>query len=472
MASFARASPAAPPPRLDGLQAAPDASTTSAPTQKTMGAAPSAPPQRARRSRFPALPASGRYAVLHTPAGGVVHVLGFHPCSTQSEEEAADLVAAVRPAALYLDLHPELVQALEAEVAAGRSSADGRAWRVPERSAPYARFPGAGWLVSLHLRNALADNEMFALLGAEALGAPKAALGAARALAPAPRVAAFPFSMDYNAGETLARPLEAAALLVGDSSVGSTRVTAVVGNPNAWQYVSGDAAKNTPAVEHEVALPAAGYFTRDAAAAAQAAFRAAVNKVASRATADSADVDRDLQEREAEARAKGDAASADLLAERAIKAQAFTGATAWALHALADAEVDAARGAGAGAAPGAAAAAPRPVVALVNVGAMGALKRNWAAPVPPEVALPPFSTLQMAVGNAVPVVVLAPLAYGVYRAARRFPRTTAAFGVIVGGAAGTVVYTTMYGDWTRYGVAVRSALASPRVTSPLARINR
>jgi len=439
-----------------------------------MGAAPStpAPPQRLRRSRYPALLSSPRYARLVSPRGGVVHVLGFFPCAPLSEEEAADLVAATAPGALYVDAHPELVRALAADVAAGRSSADGRAWRVPERAPPgFASVAGAGWLVSLNLRNMLADNEMLALLGGEAFGALKAALAAGAAARAPPRVVPFPFEMAYNNGATLARPLDAAALLVGDASVGSTGVTAVVGNPNAWQYAS-EGAQAVPAVEHAVRLPPAGYFTRDEVAAARAAFRAATNAAAARAGAASLDVDADLQEREAAARARGDAASADLLAERAMAAQALAAAVAWRLQAEADAEVAAAEAAAAAAPPGAPRAAPRPVVAIVNLGGMAALRRNWGAPLAPEAAVPPFTAAQVFFGNAVPAAVLAPVGYGVYRAARRFPRSTGALGAVVGAAVGTVVYTTTYGDWTRYGVAVRTALANPRVTSPLARMNR
>lgn len=411
-------------------------------------------------------------------------MLGWYPCSTVSEEEAADLVSAVSPGALYIDLHPELVRALSEDVAAGRSSADGRAWRVPERSGPTGRISGAGFLVSLNLRNMLADNEMFALLGAEAFGAIKAALGAARALPPAdtPRVVTFPFDMSYNNGLTLSRPLDATALLVGDASVGSTRVTAVVGNPNAWQYVSDDVTKNAPAVEYVVAIPSNGYFSADDVTRTRVAFRAAVNSVLSKATAESLDIDRDLQEREAECSAKGDEGSAQLLADRAMVAQSMSSAVAWTLQAEADAEVAAAAAANAantansgGAAAGArvpAAAVARPIVALVNLGAINSLKRTWVAPIAPEVAMPPFSTAQVAIGNIVPVIALSGLTYGVYRAARRFPRTTATLGVVTAFGLGAVLYTTAYGDWTRYGVVLREKIASPRITSPLARINR
>jgi hypothetical protein len=436
-----------------------------------MGASSSQPstsaPQRSRRSRFPTLSSTGRYAVLTTPAGGIVHLLGYYPCSTVSEEEAADLVSAVAPGAVYVDMHPELVRSLQSDVAAGRTSADGRAWRVSEKSRPFEYIAGAGFIISMQIRNMLADNEMLALLGAEAFGAVKAALAAARALpaSASPRVVPFPYEMSYNNGITFTRPLDLGALLLGDSSVGSTCVTAVVGNPNAWQYVSeAHPEKNVPAVEQMICLPPSGYFTRDNVAATRTSFCAAVNAVALKATADNSDIDKDMQDREAESLAKGDTVSAALLSERAMLAQSMASAVVWTLQAEADAEVAAAATGGV--------VKPRPVVALVSLGSVGSLRRNWVNPVQPEVAIPPFTTMQVAVGYIVPAVVVTPVCYGIYRAARRFPRTTASFGVIAASTVGAVVYTTFYGDWARYGSSIREKIATPRITSSLARMNR
>ena len=410
--------------------------------------------------------------MLKTPAGGIVHLLGYYPCSTVSEEEAADLVSAVAPGAVYIDMPPELVRSMQSDVAAGRTSADGRAWRVSEKSRPFEYISGAGFIISMQIRNMLADNEMFALIGAEAFGAAKAALAAARVLpaSASPRVVPFPYELTYNNGVTMSRPLDLGALLVGDSSVASTRVTALVGNPNAWQYVSeAHPEKNVPAIEQVIALPPSGYFTRDNVTATRTSFCAAVNAAALKATAENSDIDKDMQEREAESLAKGDTGSAELLAERAMLAQSMTSAVVWTLQAEADAEV-AAAAASTAAAGGS--AKPRPVVALVSLGSMGSVRRNWVNPVQPEVAIPPFTTMQLAVGNIIPVVVLTPVGYGIYRAARRFPRTMATLGVIATGTVGAVVYTTLHGDWSRYGSNIREKIATPRITSSLARMNR
>ena len=75
----------------------------------------------------------------------------------------------------------------------------------------------------MNLRTILADNQMFGLMGAELFGAFKAALAAANAVKA--RVVPFPFEMEYNNGITLMRPAETSAVLIGDSSVGSTRAS-------------------------------------------------------------------------------------------------------------------------------------------------------------------------------------------------------------------------------------------------------
>lgn len=66
---------------------------------------------------------------------------------------------------------------------------------------------------------------MFGLMGAELFGAFKAALAAANAVKA--RVVPFPFEMEYNNGITLMRPAETSAVLIGDSSVGSTRASSL-----------------------------------------------------------------------------------------------------------------------------------------------------------------------------------------------------------------------------------------------------
>jgi hypothetical protein len=436
-----------------------------------------------RRSRFAGLAATGRYALLRDPATGVpIHVLGVYPCSPVSEEEAADLIEAVRPTSLYVDVHAELLAALEGEVRARRTLADG--WRVPEESPALQTYGGAGVVASLFLRNVLADNEMMALAGAESLGAYKAGLAAALAPAPAaqqppPRLLAFPYSITYRFGETLMRPLDYCAIILGDAGVASQRLSFMVGNPHAWSLVSpGAPNKNVPEAEHVVALPPGGYFTRQDVAAHVSTFRSVLSKAGARATEASCDMDLDLTEREAEARALGEETAAVTFSVRAAQAQATSSAVAYVLQEAAGADAAAAGLGGAGAGAGAPAPPALPgaggpaVVALVNIGGMGCLRRNFDYAKAPAEALPPFTTAESVGVSVVPGGVVLGLGWGLRALGRRFPRTAVGLGLVLGGSVGSAVYMAAHGDWARYGKAVRAALASPRTVSPLARINR
>ena len=442
-----------------------------------MGASPSSPRRKpSRPSRFPSLSRTGRYAVLASPSGVPVHVLGVYPCSRASEEEAADLIAAVRPRALYLDLFPELLAALREDVKAGRLPAeDGSPWPVPSAAPPWpagARTAGAGWVDSSFLRVQIADNEMFALLGGETLGAYKAALRAGEALRQPPlRVRAFPFEMSHRNYEAIMRPLDLAGLLTGDMSWNSTRVGALVGMPHAWMLVSaGSPQKNAPDVDHAVQLPASGYFTRGEVEAGRASFRAAVARAAEKATAANHDMDADLLERETEARAGGDVAGAELLARQALLAQACASASAYVLQEMAgEVEVEGGEGGGSG---GGGKEPPPAIVAIVNLGSMGALTRNWENAKPPAEALPPFQPWERAVSYGLTAATGGGMTYGLYRAGRRFPRATAAFVALAGVPVAALMYTFAHQEAFRYGTTVRAALATPRVVSPLARMNK
>jgi hypothetical protein len=213
-----------------------------------------------------ALARTGRYAAVTMPSGGTVHLLGVLPCSTRSEEEAHALVTAVRPTALYVDLAPEWAGALREEVEAGRVGD----WAIPDSSPSFRLYPGAGLTGSILIRNALADNDMLGLMGAEWYGAYKAGIASARGVGagrggggsgaagvPPAALLAFPYSMHHRNGETLERPSAFVAMIIGNSSFGSTAVTALVGGQ------AGIFAGETVAVDHMVAIPdGTGYFTR------------------------------------------------------------------------------------------------------------------------------------------------------------------------------------------------------------------
>ena len=101
---------------------------------------------------------------------------------------------------------------------------------------------------------------------------------------------------------------------------------------------------------------------------AQRSFRETVNSYLARTGAAGADVEGYLARREAEARERGDEPTASLYALAAAKSQAQSQAVAWSLRAAAEE-----------AGPGAS------IVAVVNLGTMASLQRNWGEAMPPEV---------------------------------------------------------------------------------------
>lgn len=441
------------------------------------------------------LTSSGRYAQLRTPNGNIVHVLGVYPCSTVSEEEAHDLIMSVKPDVVYVDVHPELLSVLEADVRAGRTLQDG--WRIPESTPTYTRYDGSGFLVSVVVRNWLADNEVLGLLGAEGYGPFKSGIRANLLAGPggvqgqgAGKLAAFPLTVEYNNAEVMERPAHLGWMVLGNAATGSTAITALVGNPLSWfmapppaeeGQAQGTQAQGAagPEVEMAVVVPAEGYMTRSAVQSLQAEFRHKVNKVALSSSASSQDLEADALAREEDVRARGDEVSAAALALRGLNSQKQSQALAWHLQSLVD-----------GVAPeppmdspstqlSAAATASSPTavkrpqaVALVNLGGMASLQRNWAEARPPMELYPPVPAWQEGLTYGAQGTLACTLLYGVYRAGRRFPKTTAVFGGTLAVLGGGAVYSATYGDWARYGSFVRMTLARPRVTSPLPRPNR
>ena len=528
-----------------------------------------------------ALAATGRYALLRSPgSGAAVHVLGVYPCSARSAAEAEGLVRATRPRVVFVGLHPELAGVLEGDVRAGRLADAG--WRVPEKSPPFRRYDDSGWLVSLYIRNLLADNEMLGLLGAEALLPFKAAIRAALRIAgpggagagavaaaaggggggagggggggdarwPSGPLLSLPMAMAHNGGETVEQPSALTHILVGNASGSSTRVTALVGNPSVWHFdasasaryeqllaeheaaaaaerarvgalatealvaelgargaelqragaprdellaarLDGAAARAAvphpgarppvvaPDVSFDVELPVEGYFTRDAVQAKQAEFRALVDKACAGATAAGADLEADLVARERKALELGTGEGAELaraFSERSFMSQRQSQAAAFHLQTAIDAEAAQQQQQLAPAAVVAAgsggAVEPPCAVAIVNLGSMASLQRNWGEARPGAELFPGPTLAQSAAGYAVPSVAGSALLYGTYRALRRFPRAAGLVVAAAGVGAGALGYSAVYSDWARYGAGVRSALARPKITSALARVNR
>jgi len=469
-----------------------------------------------RSNRLPTLIRSGRYLELSSPSApnSKIHVIGVFPCSTLSAEEAEDLISEVKPDMVYLSLHPEVVGVLEKDVKASKFVSSG--WKIPENSPSFERYDGAGWLVSMNIRNVLADNEMLGLLGAESFLPYKAALRASQALTLPPKILSFPLTMQYNNGETLDQPAHFNTMLVGNASTGSTQVTALVGNPNSWFFLdqvlqdqqAADAAAKAggtatsssnalkPDVEFSATIPeSTGYFTRAGVLQLQHDFRSLVNAACMKSSSSSADVEADLLLREAAAREAGKPDIATTMSQRAVISQRISQAAAFHIQEAIEKEVneDAASriegdektkapsssSSSSSSTPSSSSSSsvvkskrPFTAVAVVNIGQLASFSRNWNEGRPPKELFPPLSTFQHVLGNALPASVTFLTFYGLYRGFKRFPRTTTAITVTAGLATGAVVYSALNGDWTRYGSFVRSALARPRVVSPVMRVNR
>jgi hypothetical protein len=112
------------------------------------------------------------------------------------------------------------------------------------------------------------------------------------------------------------------------------------------------------------------------------------------------------------------------------------------------------------------------VVALVNLGSLASLTRNWEEARPPQVLVPPLGAWITVLQYVAPGLLLGSLSYGGYRAFRRFPKTAGFLGVLTAGAGGIFAYNLVYSDGMRYGFGLRAALARPRVTSPVGGIKK
>jgi hypothetical protein len=469
-----------------------------------------------RVSRLPTLLRSGRYIELTSPSSPntKIHVIGVFPCSTLSAEEAEDLINEVKPDLVYMSLHPEIVSVLEKDVKANKFIDAG--WKIPENSPTFERYDGAGWLVSLNIRNVLADNEMLGLLGAEAFLPYKTALRAIHSLTVPPKILSFPLTMQYNNGETLDQPAHFNTMLVGNASTGSMQVTALVGNPNSWFFLdqvlqdqqaaeaavkAGTSSSSTsstfsnnpmkPDVEFSATIPeSTGYFTRSGVLQLQHDFRTLVNTACIKSSSSSADVEADLLLREAAAREAGKPDIATTMGQRAMTSQRISQAAAFHIQESINKEVEndleisqseensllptSTSSSSSSSSSSISKKSKRPLtaVAVVNIGQLASLSRNWNEARPPAELFPPLSTFQLVIGNAVPASAGFLTLYGLYRGFKRFPRITTAFTVTTGIATSAIVYSALNGDWTRYGSFVRSALARPRVVSPVMRVNR
>ncbi len=372
-------------------------------------------------------------------------MLGVVPCSTRSADEASGLMRAAMPQAVYIDVAPEMLAVLQDQVKAGQI---GDALRVTEVTPSYrfGMYPGVGPLVTIALRNAVADNEMASLLGCEIFAPYKSALVVAAQESQAPNIFSYPYPMSYKNADTIDRPNHIGLHVAGNMSFQSTDLKAFVGNQTL--LIAGDACET----EFSVALPQVGYFTRAQVNQLQQDFRAAVNKFAAAANAESCDAESTFSAKEAAALASGDAVTSELFRRPALLSQHQSQAIAHVLQEKAD-ELG----------PGSS------TVAIVNIGSLASLKRNWAESQSPAVVMPQASPLVQALGYTGPTVICGGLGYLTYRGFRRFPRATGAATLLIGGTFVTAFSIGIYGDNVKYGSQLRSALSRPRVTAPLTR---
>jgi hypothetical protein len=316
--------------------------------------------------------------------------------------------------------------------------------------------------------------------GSELFAPQKAALAAAAAQRPPPERLCYPFALAYNNFEQSERHAHVLGAVEGDASVASTAVAARVANP--W-LVSGEGAPggagagagagtgpgagaagagaagagaggSAALLSLEARVPPErGYLTRAEVVALRARNARAADAAAAATTAASADVESRVLALELRYAEAGDGDSRAALLAAGLAAQGQAQAVA---HVL--------RSASAATPPGGAA------VALLNIGAMASVLRNWDEARPPADAFPPMNPALVAAPYALAAAPLAAAAWLTSKAARRFPRSTAAAGVAVAGLLYVAAAAFVHQENTAYGPGVRAALARPRVTAPHGKI--
>lgn len=425
-----------------------------------VGASPSIAASSARRSRMAELAATGRYAPVITEGGGIVHVLGVLPGSARAAEDAYDLIAETRPQWVYVDEPPEILAALREEVEAGRV---GKGFKPGEDAVRFTWRRGAGLGASIRVRQALADNEMFALLGAEFYAPQKAAICAALRTAPEPLAAASATAGEVGDHKANAEILPYPVSIKGTFFCYERRdqyIGAVFGDEHGAFSASAHAivvpfgfpALPIEGVEPLVSLeatlpPERGELTRREVAELRRANLGRVERVWATINAESADVMKQL-EKMAEAPEVGDYKAQ--LVENVEVAKACTKAIAHTLHSAADSL-----------APG------QSGVAIVNIGTMRPLSRCWAEPADPGVLFPPAKlTVLNGVSSTLALAAVGGVGYGYSRFFRRFPKSAVATGLVLAlpvlGMATSVVYKegTTIGPYMRFQLAKPTAVAS------------
>jgi hypothetical protein len=398
-----------------------------------------------RRSRLPGLKASGRYIHYKLENNVNIHLVGVVPCSTYSEEEVFDIINELKPSKVYLDLPIELIDVLKQQV---NENKIGSSYAIPASTPNYQLYPNCGIISSVYVRNQLADNEFTALLGGELYGSFKSALAVIKKQEEQGsniEVIPFPYSLKYNNGTvSMQRPSVVNAAIVGNAAFNSSTIDVLIGT----------AYKEAP-VHQEISIPVATYFTKLDLQKIRDNFQKKVNSVT--ASAKYENFDADLEMIEIAEKAQSQNAVNDLLSIQSMLplSRAHAQAIAYKIQEAAVAD-DVKENTN--------------IVAVINLGQLGSVYRNWNESRPPTEVIPPFTMFEQSLGYVGPTAIVGGFGYVYYRFARRFKKTAIGVGTIFSGFAAYGFYAAIYSDWMRYGYTIRELLARPRIASPLARI--
>lgn len=294
---------------------------------------------------------------------------------------------------------------------------------------------------------------MFALLGAELYAPQKAAICAAlRATAPSPAdaaaAAAKPELLTYplkitDLGYGQDRKDQYTGFLIGDAGVMSTAIHAPISTVELITR-----AEPVAVIEAQVP-PERGVFSRREVAELQRANQERMARAWASASAESLDAVSRLEA--AQARME-EAGQWDVVAELTTARDVATRHSQAVAHTL--------RTAADRLQPG------QSGVAIVNIGTMGPLARNWVHAEEPRTLFPPPALWQQVVGNGLPLGVASGFGYGYYRFFRRFPKTAGVCGVLLGLGAFTMIHTgVIYQEDATLGPMMRHMLANPSLSS-------
>lgn len=393
-----------------------------------------------------------------------MHVLGVMPGSARAAEDAYDLIAETNPQWVYIDEPPELLDALREEVAAGRV---GKGFK-PGIYAPSLRWrSGAGLGGSIRVRQALADNETFALLGAELYAPQKAAICAALRGAPTPAAAAAATALAGSSGgaagaagtpELIPYPMKLGGLPLSftrnDQWTGS-----VFGDENGWMSSSVHgligpfdilhASGSAPILIEAALQPERTYLTRREVADMQRANQEQVSRAWSTASAQSADVVTHLETVTASLLEAGDTAAASIMEQRSELARSSAKAIAYTLRTASDRLQPGKCG-----------------VAIVNIGTMGPLSRHWSEADDPA-ELFPVSQLRILNGAAIAAGLGAATGFGwgFRKFYLRFRKSAIVTGVLLGVWAAAAANVKIYQENTTIGPYIREVLANPKLAA-------